>query len=166
MDLLLLTLLTGVGATLLMDAWSVVRRQWLGVLSLDYAMVGRWIGHMPEGRFIHHPIAASSPVPGERLLGWLAHYLTGIAFAGALPAVAGSAWFAHPTPMPALAVGIGSVIAPFFIMQPALGTGIAARQSPRPAFARMHSLITHAIFGLGLYATAWLLHTMRIRWPC
>ncbi len=50
-------------------------------------------------------------------------------------------------------IGIGSVAAPFFVMQPAMGAGIAASRTPRPAIARLHSLVTHAVFGLGLYTT-------------
>lgn len=46
---------------------------------------------------------------------------------------------------------------PFLLMQPALGLGIAAAKTANPARARLHSLITHAIFGLGLYLTARLL---------
>jgi hypothetical protein len=53
-----------------------------------------------------------------------------------------------------LAVGIGTVAAPFLLMQPGMGAGLAARRSPRPAAARLHSLVTHAVFGLGLYASA------------
>ncbi|MEW6332336.1 MAG: DUF2938 family protein, partial [Pseudomonadota bacterium] len=41
--------------------------------------------------------------------------------------------------------------APFLVMQPGMGAGIAARRTPRPAAARVQSLVTHAIFGLGLY---------------
>ena len=57
---------------------------------------------------------------------------------------------------PALLVGIGSVAAPFLVMQPGMGAGIAASRTPRPAAARLQSLVTHAIFGLGLYAAGWL----------
>jgi Protein of unknown function (DUF2938) len=41
-------------------------------------------------------------------------------------------------------------------MQPGMGAGIAASRTPRPGAARVQSLLTHAIFGLGLYAAAWL----------
>ncbi|HEU4781614.1 MAG TPA: DUF2938 family protein, partial [Steroidobacteraceae bacterium] len=50
--------------------------------------------------------------------------------------------------------GVGTVLAPFFIMQPAMGVGIAARRTPRPGAARIQSLVTHVVFGLGLYITA------------
>jgi hypothetical protein len=55
-----------------------------------------------------------------------------------------------------LLVGVGTVAAPFLVMQPAMGGGFAASRSPRPGRARLQSLLTHAVFGLGLYATAWV----------
>ena len=144
----------GVGATAVMDLWAHARRRLTGAPSLDYALVGRWLGWMPRGRFRHDPIAASSPVRGERAIGWSAHYLTGIAIAGVLLAVFGPAWACRPTLGPALLVGIGSVAAPFLLMQPAMGAGLAARRTPDPVAARLRSLGTHAVFGVGLYAAA------------
>ena len=41
-------------------------------------------------------------------------------------------------------------------MQPAMGAGIAASRTPNRAAARMRSFITHAIFGISLYAAAWV----------
>jgi hypothetical protein len=49
---------------------------------------------------------------------------------------------------------VGTVVAPYFILQPAMGLGIAARRAPNPAMARLHSLVTHVVFGFGLYLTA------------
>ena len=73
-----------------------------GVRGLDYAMVGRWLGHMPAGRFAHASIAAAAPVRGERVLGWIVHYATGIVFAGLLLAICGAGWARRPTVLPAL----------------------------------------------------------------
>jgi hypothetical protein len=67
----------------------------------------------------------------------------------------------HAPIVPALSVGIGTVAAPFLLMQPGMGAGIAASRMLRPAAARLHSLVTHTIFGAGLYAVGWatsLLH--------
>lgn len=147
--------LTGAGATLTMDAWTLARARLLGVPSLDYRLVGRWLAWIPRGRLAHHPIMSSAPLPGERWIGWTAHYLIGIAFAAILLAIAGSGWSSQPTILPALIVGIGSVAAPFLVMQPAMGFGIAASRTPRPASARLRSLATHAVFGLGLYGAGW-----------
>jgi len=155
MDYLVCTLLIGIGATAMMDLWAITRKRLLGIPPPNYGLVGRWLAHMPRGRFRHDSIAVASPVHGERLIGWTAHYLIGIAFAAILLGVWGLAWVHHPTIGPALIVGIGTVAAPFLVMQPGMGAGIAARRTPRPASAQLQSLVTHAVFGLGLYAAGW-----------
>jgi len=73
--------LLGIGASLFIDAWTALRRRLFGIPALDYALVGRWLAHLPRGRFRHASIAAAGTVRGEALLGWTAHYLIGIAFA-------------------------------------------------------------------------------------
>ena len=158
------TLLTGAGATALLDLWTIARKRLLGTAAPNYGLVGRWLGHMRRGRFRHASIAAAPPVHGERLIGWGAHYLIGIAFAGLLLGVWGLAWIQQPRIGPALAVGIGSVAAPFLVMQPAMGAGIAASRTPHPAAARLQSLATHTVFGLGLYAAGWAAHFLVTAW--
>jgi DUF2938 family protein len=61
---------------------------------------------------------------------------------------------AQPTVLPALIYGIGTVVFPFFVMQPSFGLGIAASRAPNPRHARLKSLATHMVFGLGLYVCA------------
>lgn len=158
MNYLIATLFIGVGATAVMDLWGFIRKPLLGIALPNYALVGRWIGHMTHGRFRHDSIAASAPVRGEHLLGWAVHYLTGTAFAALLIGIWGLEWARQPTLGPALVVGIGTVAAPFLLMQPGMGAGIAASRTPRPGSARLQSVITHAVFGLGLYAAG---QTMR-----
>ncbi|RED17234.1 DUF2938 domain-containing protein [Parasphingopyxis lamellibrachiae] len=144
----------GMGATLLMDLWTVIRRFVFAIPLLDYGLVGRWLGHIVRGRFRHDAIGAANPIPCERVIGWMFHYLTGMVFAAILLFAWGPDWGRNPTIGPALVVGIGTVAAPFLIMQPAMGSGIAASRTPRPAIARVHSVIAHMVFGLGLYVTA------------
>jgi hypothetical protein len=105
MNYLLCAVLIGAGATAVMDIWIAVRKRMLGVPALDYGLVGRWVAYLARGRFRHDPIAASPPVRGERLIGWTAHYLTGITFAAILLAIWGLDWVRHPTIGPALIVG-------------------------------------------------------------
>jgi hypothetical protein len=139
-----------------MDLWSAVRKSLLGVPSPDYSLVGRWLAYLTRGRFWHDPITASPPVRSESMIGWTAHYLIGITFAGLLLAVWGVDWARQPTIIPALIIGFGSVTAPFLLMQPGMGAGIAARRTSRPAVARLRSIVTHGVFGVGLYAAGWL----------
>jgi hypothetical protein len=94
------------------------------------------------------------------LIGWVAHYLTGIAYAALLIAFTGAAWLRAPALLPALLVGIATVAAPFLLMQPGMGAGLAASRTPHPRTARLHSLVTHAVFGLGLYVSAWAMSSV------
>jgi hypothetical protein len=148
-------ILIGAGATAFLDLWSAVQAKAFGTAKPDYALVGRWLAHLAHGQFFHDAIARSAPVRGERLIGWAAHYLIGIAFAAMLLIGWGPDWAREPTLTPALIVGIGSVAAPFLLMQPGMGAGIAASRAPNPPAARLRSLTTHAMFGLGLYAAGW-----------
>lgn len=156
MEHLVATLIIGIGATAVMDCWGLVRSRLLSIPAPDYALVGRWLAHMRRGRFRHDAIAASPAVSGELQIGWAAHYATGIAFASLLIGAWGIEWVERPTIGPALIVGIGTAIAPFLLMQPGMGAGIAARRTPRPCTARLQTLITHTVFGLGLYAAGWV----------
>ncbi len=136
-----------------MDIWAAVLRRF-GVPSLNFAFLGRWIGHLPRGNWLHESIARTAPIRGELLLGWCAHYSIGITFAAHLLAIFGLQWARSPTLPPALFVGIVTVLAPLFILQPALGAGIASSKTPTPVFNSFKSLITHTIFGLGLFLAA------------
>ncbi len=143
----------GIGATAFMDAWLALLKQ-IGVQTLDFALIGRWVGHLGRGRFAHASIGKARPIAGERLLGWLTHYAVGIGFAGLLVALQGPAWMWNPTFLPAIALGVCSVVAPFLVMQPAMGAGFAASRTPAPMKNRIRSVANHAVFGLGLYLTA------------
>ncbi|HLL55681.1 MAG TPA: DUF2938 domain-containing protein [Myxococcaceae bacterium] len=143
----------GAGATAVMDVWAAVLRRF-GIPSLNFALLGRWLGHLPEGHFVHESIAKAPPVKGELLLGWCAHYSIGIAFAALLLATFGLEWARSPTPGPALFIGLVTVLAPLFILQPALGAGIASMKTPTPVFNALKSVVTHAVYGLGLYGAA------------
>lgn len=163
MNDLICTLFIGVGATLTMDLWAVARRRLLGIALPDYGLVGRWLAHMLLRRQFRHDRITSSPaVRGERVIGWTAHYLIGISFAALLPWIWGSAWIRQPTLGPALLVGIGTVAAPFLLMQPGMGAGVAASRAANPFAARLQSVLTHAIFGLGLYLAGQLIRLLAI----
>jgi hypothetical protein len=147
-------LLVGLAATAFADAWTLLRRRLLGVALPDYALVGRWVGHMARGRLRHAAIAVAPPIRGERAIGWCVHAAVGVAFAALVPLAFGAAWLRAPTPLPALAIGLATVSAPFLLMQPAMGAGVAASRTPRPNVARAHSVAMHAVFGAGLYLAA------------
>jgi hypothetical protein len=152
-ELVLRTILIGSGATLVMDGWAFLLRRF-GIPSLDFAVLGRWIGHLRQGQWIHEGIARAQPVRGELLIGWCAHYSIGIAFAAVLLSTFGLEWARSPSLFPALFIGIVTVLAPLLVLQPALGAGIASSKTARPIFNSVKSLVTHTVYGFGLYLTA------------
>lgn len=151
---ILRAMVIGIGATLGMDFWNMFLKRTFNIPSLSYCLLGRWLGHMPDGVFRHTTITAAPRRPHECAVGWIAHYTIGITFAIVFVVVVSGDWLVHPTLLPALFYGIATVAMPFFIMQPALGLGVAARRTPKPMQARLKSLVTHSVFGFGLYACA------------
>ena len=147
------TLLIGVGATMAMDLWALLLRQF-GVPSLNFAFLGRWIGHLPRGRWRHESMAKATPIRGERCIGWSAHYSIGVTFAALLLSTFGLKWARSPSLLPALVIGIVTVLAPLLILQPALGAGIASSKTKAPVFNCLKSLVTHTVYGFGMYLSA------------
>ncbi len=144
----------GLGATLVMDIWNLFLKHAFNIPSLNYCLLGRWLGHMPAGTFRHASITAAPQKPFECTVGWMAHYTIGIVLALAFVVLTSGDWLARPTLLPALLYGIGTVVFPFFLMQPSFGLGVAASRTPNPTQARLKSLATHTVFGIGLYACA------------
>jgi hypothetical protein len=144
----------GIGATLVMDLWNLFLKRTFSIPSLNYCLLGRWLRHMPAGTLRHASITAAQQKPFECTVGWISHYTIGVAFALVFVVLASGDWLARPTLLPALLYGIGTVVFPFFIMQPSLGLGIAASKTPKPTQARLKSLETHTVFGIALYVCA------------
>lgn len=156
-------ILIGVGATLATDLWTLFLKRTFNLPSLSYCLVGRWLLHMPAGIFTHGSIAAAPRKRHECAVGWIAHYAIGALFALVFIGLVSVSWLARPTILPAVLFGLGTVVFPFFLMQPSLGFGVAAAKTPKPAQARLKSLMTHSVFGFGLYAFAvGLSHVLRI----
>ncbi len=144
----------GIGATLVMDLWNLFLKRAFAIRSLDYCLIGRWLRHMPGGTFRHASITAAPTKPFECTVGWVAHYSTGIVFALGFVVLVPRDWLARPTFLLALVYGIATVVFPLFILQPSLGLGVAASRTPKPMQARLKSLVTHSVFGIGLYVCA------------
>ncbi|CAM3826831.1 MULTISPECIES: DUF2938 domain-containing protein [Pseudoalteromonas] len=147
----------GIGATLLLDVWSFMLAKVFAVSSLNFCLVGRWVSLMRTGQFRHTAIGKAKAQNKECALGWLIHYLVGIIFALVFLMVMPNNWLESPTFWQALLFGVLTVCMPFFVMQPALGLGIAARNTEKPVFARVKSCAAHCVFGIGLYFSALLL---------
>lgn len=152
--------LVGLGATLIMDIWALVLRRIFQIAPPNYCLVGRWFSYMPSGVFKHANIAAAPKKAVECTTGWIVHYLVGVTYALLLVIPNSGRWLENPSLLPALLVGISTVLIPYFIMQPSFGLGIAAARTPNPTQARLRSLMSHTVFGVGLYVSALTLSHM------
>ncbi|MGQ3356122.1 MAG: DUF2938 domain-containing protein [Phreatobacter sp.] len=148
------SIVLGVAATALLDLWALFLHRAFAVPPPNWGMVGRWVGHLPQGRFVHDDIGRAAPVPNERAIGWIFHYAVGIAFAVALLAIWGLGWARVPTLVPALIVGYVTIGCGWFILQPGMGAGIAASKRDNAMQIRMLNILGHTVFGLGLYLAA------------
>src|SRR5271168_3884004 len=146
----------GVVATLTTDLWQRLL-QAIGFPPANWGLVGRWVAGFLHGSFIHRSIAATPKVPGEIAIGWAFHYVVGIAYAALYLAIMRLAFGSGPTLVSALVFATALLIAPWFVMQPALGFGFMAARTPKPNLVRAYNASAHAVFGLGLYlgAVAW-----------
>jgi hypothetical protein len=151
---LLGAVVVGLGATLFMDVLALFLKRVFSIPLANYCLVGRWLCYMPEGTFTHANIAAAPQKRAECTVGWIAHYVIGAVYALALVTFVSGSWLARPTLWPAMVFGMGSVLAPYLIMQPSFGLGIAASRTPNPTQARLRSLVAHTAFGVGLYVCA------------
>lgn len=160
-ELIIYASLIGILATAVLDLWVTFARQMLHLPGPNWGMLGRWLGHFTRGQFAHGNIASATPITGERIIGWSVHYIIGILFALLLLVFTGPEWLDSPTFLPALVVGLSTILAPFLIMQPAMGAGIAASKTPKPNIARLSSVAAHSVFGFGLYGAATILAQIR-----
>jgi len=144
-------IVVGTVATLATDIWPRVLQAMTGLPLPNWGLVGRWVAWMPRGKFFHRPIAATPPVRGELALGWTFHYATGIVYAALYLAIMRLGFGTEPTFISALIFALALLVAPWFVMQPALGLGMMASRAPRPAIVRAVNVSVHAVFGVGLY---------------
>ena len=57
--------LIGCGATLIMDIWLMFLKR-IGVQTLNFAFIGRWVGHLFRGRIAHASIGQASLIAAAR----------------------------------------------------------------------------------------------------
>lgn len=153
MEQALRVLVMGITATIAIDLWATFANRMLGWPRTNWAMVGRWIGHMRDGQFTHNSIGSSPPIVHESILGWVFHYVVGCIYAALYLTYANIVQMGQPTLVSAVLFGLATILSPWLLMQPALGLGFCASKAPRPILVRMQNLIIHTIFGFALYCS-------------
>src|SRR5260370_19440431 len=125
-------LVVGIVATLATDLWQRLLEEIAGLPPASWGLVGRWVAWFLRGVFVHRPITATPSVRGEVAIGWAFHYAIGIAYAALYLAIMRFGLGSGPTLISALAFAIALLVAPWFVLQPALGLGFMASRTPHP----------------------------------
>lgn len=154
MNIILQAALVGVGGTIVLDSYAFLLQRLFGVPVTNWRVVGRWLGHMPRGRFVQTHLGQAEPIPGEHALGWVFHYVIGIGYGLLLVGIWGSEWLLQPGITEPLVLALVLLILPYCIMMPGMGMGIAGSRTPKPVVTRLKSVMGHSIFGIGMYLTA------------
>ena len=111
--------------------------------------LGRWIGHMLQGRFTHEDITKAEPVEHEAAIGMAAHYAIGLILGVGYTLLLRIPDARENSVSRAIAYGTATTVFPWFWMFPARGQGVMGlrdRDLRVPAFA----LCSHVAYGLGL----------------
>jgi hypothetical protein len=115
-EIVITAVLIGIGGTVVLDLWATLLWRFFGVPATNWAMVGRWVGHMPRGHFIHENIGKAAPVSGEHATGWVVHYVIGIVYGLLLVGLWGVEWLRQPTLLPPMILALALLVAPYFII--------------------------------------------------
>lgn len=152
--LLIAGALMGIGGTVAMDIWAWMLSRF-GVSPFpNWAMPGRWFGHVFKGRLFHDDIGAVAPVRGELALGWALHYGVGAIYGIVFAVLAGVVWIAKPDFLSVWIFSLITIAAGWFLLQPGMGLGWAAAKTPNPWKVRMLGLAAHTVFAIGMWLVA------------
>lgn len=154
---ILAAIVIGVLATGFLDVFGIVLNKLFGIPTTEWRYIGRWFARMKYFEFYHSAISKVEPVRGELAIGWLMHYLIGIAFSLIYFSWVYIIQGTTPTLLSGTLFGLITLVAPYLIMQPALGHGFFARNHKRPVLMPILSFLAHITFGQALYVFHYVL---------
>ena len=141
-------LFIGIFATISIDVWALILNKVFKLPITNWGMVGRWVGHIPQGKFTNSSIKDVVEIKNEHAIGWLLHYVIGFIFAYFYIFIAAEH---KPSLTSAVVFGWLTVVFPWFVLQPGLGLGMFARFAAKPNVVRLINLSIHTVFGASLY---------------
>ncbi len=149
------SLVVGIGSTLVLDLWVILVKKLLGMPPTDWGMVGRWLQGLAQGKLLLDTRIERSPNLSEKALGWLFHYLIGIAYAVLLLLIWGRGFADTPEIGPIVIVGIiFSSLAGLTVLMPAMGGGIFGRKLANQTAILIYVVVAHTAFAAGQYGFA------------
>lgn len=156
-DILLFTLLVGLGSTIALDIWVTLLEKIIGFPATNWGMVGRWLGGLLRGQLVLDASNTEAPSGGEKGLGWAFHYGVGLAYALLIPLFFGSEIIMAPTALPFVIIGLlASTVAGLVILFPGMGGGFFASKLPNQGVVIVYLIVAHGVFALAQFGAAQL----------
>lgn len=150
MDLIVGGVIAGVSGTLAMDSLNLLLSRTGKISKIDVRMIGRMAAGWARGQFFYGDPSEIKPVANEIFYGYVAHYAIGVSLAISYVLsweflVGGPA-----SPAWAIAYGVTTTVASYFLTFPSMGLGAFGRRSPEGIRAPLSSLANHLFYGVGL----------------
>ena len=141
----------GVVATLTMDILTVAAIKLRLIAPLPPQLIGRWFASAARGQVLHSDIGRAPAINHELAVAVPAHYAIGVTLAR-LYLFASSVFGLNPRSlMTALAFALCTNLLPWLLMFPAMGYGWFGVRGPAETRLFLSSLVTHCLYGLGLW---------------
>ena len=137
--------------TALMDVWVIFLKRVFDIAPPNWAMLGRWVAHLKSGKVFHDDIAEALAFSSENLVGWIFHYFVGFIYVVIFMLLVGKEWLSELTLLPVWLYAISTILVGWFLLHPGLGLGMALAKTENPFKGRWMGLMTHSVFGLGMW---------------
>lgn len=154
-DLLIFTLVVGIGSTFALDIWVTLLERLTGLPATNWGMVGRWLDGLSRGQFVLDGTNSTTASGREKAIGWLFHYAVGLAYAFLIPLLWGADVMTTLPVLPFVVIGlVASTAAGLVILYPGMGGGLFASRLPNQAATIVYLIVAHAVFAASQYGMA------------
>ena len=149
--LILQGLISGLVATIIFDLFNQSLHYAHSIDKPKWNLLGRYYLGYKEGRYIRNSLADDAEVENELLWGYIIHYVIGIIY-GLIYVCLNNIFFDYPSILIAYLFGFTTVLGAWCYLMPfAYNLGFFASKSNKRFNILAQNLITHFIFGTGLF---------------
>ena len=153
-------LVTGLAGATAADIGRTVYQALTGFPPVNWSVTGRWFLMVFSGQPYVPGIGTAPSLPHELLAGHVAYYTIAVVFAGVYLGLL-KLTKREPTLWNGLAFGWVTMVFPFFVQMPLMGSGVLASATATPWLIIGRTLVHHSSFGLGLALGAMAMRRLR-----
>lgn len=142
-------LVTGLAGATAADVGRTLYQWVTGFPPVNWSVTGRWFLMVFSGQPYVPGIGTAPSLPHELLAGHAAYYTIAVVFAGVYLTLL-KLMKRQPTLWNGLVFGWVTMVFPFFVQMPLMGSGVLASATATPWLVIGRTLVHHSSFGLGL----------------